>query len=1711
MKKSLLLSLALGMGLMANAEVVRTQVTSADQLEAGKQYQIACYNEGWTAGPYMWVTSATATPSHTSNADEATIWTFDAADSSIASTCTLAGHSARFALKDNNGKYLFFPGNMSGNASMADTQSLNTTFDFGPVSIDNANANKVLTGKEVNANLFAFHFYNTSRSMCATAGAQSTGAFGCFTDNATTGMQLFYNALAAQWSTYYVIYEVTITDPRDSYTSTYATAKEHLQANVGTDLCEYGFSNGTTMAQWLAFSDELDALWTATTFDETAFLAKVAEINAAYAALTLNMPDAGTFLRLQMSAGAVSAAGRTGDYFLGNTRRLYDVVAKGNRYMTEWETEATPSTIFFYDGQHLINVEKGVYMSATDYNHLHPGSATLLEDGTLDNAISEIRFEPGHTSESGVYGLLTVASNNGIIRACHNHVLSAQSTGDGWSNLMVTNSCGSTESIAHNLTLSYVTTLPYAIGTEGATTIAAPVDLKVPAGVEAYVATAASDVLTLAKVDVIPAGTAALLVGTPGVYSFEWAPAAAAADEEAEAAAATGVYAQQIIDIRNAAEGNVLLALTGYADGKAQFTAIENGVMPPHCMIIEAKADALTDGVLTVAVADGATTNLVYVDPTPEPVEPTYVRMDRTDWSVTGCSEYGHANNSSDGSFTDIFDGDESTYWHSHWANDKAAAGHFFIVDLGKSEKVAGIGYLPRSATNGNGFVQDAAVYLVDDVTAIACGENGTSHTSLNTFLADKTPAWTGNLKSAHTNPAVECTAYFDAEAEGRYLVFQILSTIGEENNWANGGNLHANCAEFYTYALEAAEPVEPQPTEGQEYTWEYTFTSKNDLNADGSEKELNGAMWGFNTAVDQLYFDNTASTMKGIQFGTGSKPVGKDGEPFIVTGSTFANAIKVTKVEVRASGATSVAATLGVKIGDTAFTVEGTEGDETVDLTKTATDYVWTGDATGAVNLVFNQTSSKALYIKTIKVTYVATKEIKAREVEDVEYNDIAALIEANNDFDNVILKNPVTVVFQNNRNLFVQDATGAMQIFGDLGVTLTAGQTLTGVKGKYTIYNTYTPEITDVVADSYTVAEGELPVPTTLSAALTTADANKYVKVVGATVATGETIVATVGDVEYTLINAYNIEGVEDGENITLTGIVNVTNTGLARIYLLSYEAVEPSHFNAFSIKGGTAAGWQTVRIDDSILGEHTPGVVDDSDLRTRNFTYSAWVRPMGEGTIMGMKPDEFRVNQGVFRIYAAGGKLSWTGRQAAESKTDYQGFDDTGLCDFEPNQWMFLTVVADQEAHTATLYKNGHAISTIETGYGIGLLPDNTITMYLADDRIDMDVEQVQVWTKALTPAEVRESYFMNAESTVPDELAGFYIVTNDDVKMTNLGKSNVDATVDTYKNTTLWGWLNTEEKLASAMFTVDVEGHTPAEVTIAIEQPEHATISVTPAAEGAMPIFTEVTVDVEVEEGYEAELTLTTIYGTETITAGEKVVIDADATISAVVTEKPETHYYIVSVFANNSHYTVNLVGEDETDFGFTEGSKVTVQLTAVHDHARALNLMDGENEVTLTEAPEGAAHHYEYVIDAIDRDIDLVLNSALYFTVEVNTNAEQFTYEFVEPAPEYVEGSEVIILFDRKNDLAKIVSLTQNGADVTSALVGYDDDPGVYEYTISNLSEDVVLTLISDIEDGINGIMINDGNEVRIYDLQGRRLNKTAAGNVYIINGQKVRI
>jgi len=182
------------------------------------------------------------------------------------------------------------------------------------------------------------------------------------------------------------------------------------------------------------------------------------------------------------------------------------------------------------------------------------------------------------------------------------------------------------------------------------------------------------------------------------------------------------------------------------------------------------------------------------------------------------------------------------------------------------------------------------------------------------------------------------------------------------------------------------------------------------------------------------------------------------------------------------------------------------------------------------------------------------------------------------------------ITATYQNGTNLFVQDASGWMVIYGSTSKTYQAGDQLTNAIGTFLSYEAYSgagvfyPEMDITKNGGFTLPDGVQGDPVVPYAtdpdALTTADQNRYIALndveiaadvaYSTTTATDGTIVTGSGTMiirdNYKLLSStFNA-----GDKVNLTGIVRYYG-GAIQIYILSispYTGINSPQFSAVNV---------------------------------------------------------------------------------------------------------------------------------------------------------------------------------------------------------------------------------------------------------------------------------------------------------------------------------------------------------------------------------------------------------------------------------------------------------------------------------------------------------------------------------------------------------------
>ena len=226
--------------------------------------------------------------------------------------------------------------------------------------------------------------------------------------------------------------------------------------------------------------------------------------------------------------------------------------------------------------------------------------------------------------------------------------------------------------------------------------------------------------------------------------------------------------------------------------------------------------------------------------------------------------------------------------------------------------------------------------------TTYTCTECGYSYTD-NTVTAGHSYNSEVTTEASCTTTGVKtytCTVCDDAYTEE-------IAALGHTTE--NG--ICDNCGEQIGGTVNPDPEPDPKPVEE---TYSYTFTSKQ-FSANGT-KALGDVNWELTGNGGYWGYDGT----KGQQFGSSGSPY----KSMTLTSASFSN---VSKIIVNTSGASSINAKLNVYVGDTLV--------KTITLTASATEYtIDVRGLSGTVKFEYTQTSSKAIYLKSIVVTYTTS-----------------------------------------------------------------------------------------------------------------------------------------------------------------------------------------------------------------------------------------------------------------------------------------------------------------------------------------------------------------------------------------------------------------------------------------------------------------------------------------------------------------------------------------------------------------------------------------------------------------------------------------------------------------------------------------------------------------------------------------------------------------
>lgn len=386
----------------------------------------------------------------------------------------------------------------------------------------------------------------------------------------------------------------------------------------------------------------------------------------------------------------------------------------------------------------------------------------------------------------------------------------------------------------------------------------------------------------------------------------------------------------------------------------------------------------------------------------------------------------------------------------------------------------------------------------------------------------------------------------------------------------------------------------------------------------------------------------------------------------------------------------------------------------------------------------------------------------------------------------------------------------------------------------------------------------------------------------------------------------------------------LVSVKNNGEVypnSTYMVNAAANFSAEFQTLATTGDamlmSAPGYGSeeaqLRFSDTALGSHnTDQNQVSSDQRSHEYTFSAWISPMGyNGVFMGHVQNSITWNvEGSYGVGVQNGKLAVWYRYWDGSSTGCPGATAPAVSEtttLYPGEFAFISLVTSNNGKTFKVYKNGEeALSQeVEQG-GLALLYD-ACDFAIGDSKYNQlasKVEEVQLWNRTLTPEEIKAS--MYGFNEIPEGLVAYYRPES----ATSTTVENLAGDVDAYyrKNGAL---SNSSFPMASAVQmtngreTVNVTYNTPTEENAAYElQRYNVALAQSPAA---VKTYSNL---YAVNKGTDYEISTVTVDGeqlakvTDPIQVGtQDVTVDVTFTLASGIEEVAAEPVY----FSNNMLY------------------------------------------------------------------------------------------------------------------------------------------------------------------------------------------------------------
>lgn len=277
---------------------------------------------------------------------------------------------------------------------------------------------------------------------------------------------------------------------------------------------------------------------------------------------------------------------------------------------------------------------------------------------------------------------------------------------------------------------------------------------------------------------------------------------------------------------------------------------------------------------------------------------------------------------------------------------------------------------------------------------------------------------------------------------------------------------------------------------------------------------------------------------------------------------------------------------------------------------------------------------------------------------------------------------------------------------------------------------------------------------------------------------------------------------------------------------------------------------------------------------------------------------------------------------------------------------DEWMYLTMVYDKDAQEVRVYKNGKRIDTQACAIPLRLLPDYPGIISTGAFALNGACDELQLWTKALTDAEVLTAYYTpdkvsgldlwyDFDTIIPateegaesgkfankatsekgkDIMATYYHVANAAVKYSGI---ITDLITFTEKTPEL---VDGREIMEMPSYTVTIPEVTGGTFTVSDGTQTYA------AGEHKFNVGTNLTATVTPNDGYY----LTALkYAGEYIDNGATVAVEADAAFEVTLTDAVRT----ITIAETEATYNISAPNGSELDLAnVPEGTEIQLTIT-----------------------------------------------------------------------------------------------------------------------------------------------------------------------------------